>query len=343
MPTLCPTYHVPVLLNETVDGLNLRPEGTYVDATFGGGGHSREILRRLGPEGRLYGFDQDADARNNVPDDERFTFVAANFRFLPNWMRYHGETEGVDGVLADLGVSSHHFDDETRGFSFRFDAPLDMRMNTRGGITAAEVLNTYDEADLARIFHLFGELKNARRLASAVVKTRGTKPFAEIADLLSCVQPFVPKEREKKDLAKISISELVKRAGVSRAAFYRNYDSKEEILESVFKRSVHNIMEQLSHYDVKTDLYLVWVHLFRAAKKEAKVIQLALDYHLEKIFVQAMQEFLEKYHGKSKGVSSYLHSFWSSAIVSVLLKWIKDGMKVPAEKIADLRLPFFKK
>jgi len=148
---------------------------------------------------------------------------------------------------------------------------------------------------------------------------------------------------EKKDLAKISISELVKRAGVSRAAFYRNYDSKEEILESVFKRSVHNIMEQLIHYDVKTDLYLVWVHLFRAAKKEAKVIQLALDYHLEKIFVQAMQEFLEKYHGKSKGVSSYLHSFWSSAIVSVLLKWIKDGMKVPAEKIADLRLPFFKK
>ena len=148
---------------------------------------------------------------------------------------------------------------------------------------------------------------------------------------------------EKKDLTKISISELVKRAGVSRAAFYRNYDSKEEILESVFKRSVHNIMEQLHHYDLKTDLYLVWVHLFREARKEARVIQLALDYHLEKIFVQAMQEFLEKYHGKSKGVSSYLHSFWSSAIVSVLLKWIKDGMKVPAEKIADLGLPFFKK
>ncbi len=132
---------------------------------------------------------------------------------------------------------------------------------------------------------------------------------------------------EKKELTKISISELVQRAGVSRAAFYRNYESKEAILESVFKRSVHNIMEQLSHYDVKTDLYLVWVHLFRKARKEAKVIQLALDYHLEKIFVQAMQEFLEKYYGKSKGVSSYLHSFWSSAIVSVLLKWIKDGMK----------------
>lgn len=159
MPTLCPTYHVPVLLSETVDGLNVRPDGTYVDATFGGGGHSREILRRLGAKGRLYGFDQDADARNNVPEDERFTFVAANFRFLPNWMRYYDETEGVDGVLADLGVSSHHFDDETRGFSFRFDAPLDMRMNTRGGNTAADVLNTYEEEQLARIFQLFGELK----------------------------------------------------------------------------------------------------------------------------------------------------------------------------------------
>ena len=148
---------------------------------------------------------------------------------------------------------------------------------------------------------------------------------------------------EKKELAKISISELVKRAGVSRAAFYRNYESKEAILESVFNRSVHNIMEQLGNYDVKNDLHLVWIHLFHEAKKEAKVIQLALDYHLEKILVQAMQDFLEKHHGKTKGVSSYLHSFWSSAIVSVLIKWIKDGMKVPAEKIADLRLPFFKK
>ena len=147
---------------------------------------------------------------------------------------------------------------------------------------------------------------------------------------------------EKKELAKISISELVQRAGVSRAAFYRNYESKEAILESVFKRSVQNIMEQLGNYDVKNDLRLIWVHLFHEAKKEAKVIQLALDYHLEKILIQAMQDFLEKYHGKTKGVSSYLHSFWSSAIVSVLLKWIKDGMKVPAEKIADLRLPFFK-
>ena len=148
---------------------------------------------------------------------------------------------------------------------------------------------------------------------------------------------------EKKDLAKISISELVKRAGVSRAAFYRNYESKEAILESVFNRSVQNIMKQLDNYDVKNDLHLVWIHLFQEAKKEAKIIQLALDYHLEKILVQSMQEFLEKYYGKNKGVSSYLHSFWSSAIVSVLLKWIKDGMKVPAEKIADLRLPFFKK
>lgn len=148
---------------------------------------------------------------------------------------------------------------------------------------------------------------------------------------------------EKKDLAKISISELVKRAGVSRAAFYRNYESKEAILESVFNRSVQNIMKQLDHYDVKNDLHLVWVRLFQEAKKEAKIIQLALDYHLEKILVQSMQDFLEKYDGKNRGVSSYLHSFWSSAIVSVLLKWMKDGMKIPAEKIADLRLPFFKK
>lgn len=148
---------------------------------------------------------------------------------------------------------------------------------------------------------------------------------------------------EKKELTKISVSELVRRAGVSRAAFYRNYNSKEEILESVFRRTIQKIMTQLSQYDVKTDLYLVWVHLFREAKKEAKIIQLALDYHLEKIFIQAMQDFLEKYHGKSRGVASYLHSFWSSAIVSVLLKWVKEGMRVPAEKIADLRLPFVKK
>lgn len=203
MPTLCPTYHIPVLLRETVDGLAIRPDGTYIDVTFGGGGHSREILSRLGNEGHLYSFDQDADAEQNVPKgEERLTFVRSNFRYLTHWMRYHGEDEGVDGVLADLGVSSHHFDAEERGFSFRFDAPLDMRMNGRGGQTAADVVNTYAEEDLARIFYLYGELKNGRKLASAIVKARGQQPFATIDDLLQTLKPLLPREREKKDLAR---------------------------------------------------------------------------------------------------------------------------------------------
>lgn len=203
MPTLCPTYHIPVLLSESIEGLNIAPEGCYVDLTFGGGGHSREILRHLGGEGHLYGFDQDADAEQNVPEgEERFTFVRSNFRYLPHWMRYYG-VQAVDGILADLGVSSHHFDDEKRGFSFRFDAPLDMRMNGRGGQTAAQVLNGYEEESLARVFRLYGELKNARRLAAAVVRRRSEQPLATIQDLLNVVQPLLPREREKKDLAKV--------------------------------------------------------------------------------------------------------------------------------------------
>ena len=153
MHTICPTYHVPVLLHPTVDGLNMRPDGVYIDATFGGGGHSREILARLGENGRLFSFDQDADAVANVPEhEERLTFVASNFRFLSRWMRFYDQVGKVDGVLADLGVSSHHFDAEERGFSFRFDAPLDMRMNVRGGNTAAQVLNTATEEQLAKVF-----------------------------------------------------------------------------------------------------------------------------------------------------------------------------------------------
>ena len=146
-------YHVPVLLEESVGGLDIKPGGIYVDVTFGGGGHSREILSRLGAEGRLFGFDQDEDAERNIVDDERFTFVRSNFRYLRNWMRYY-EVEQIDGLLADLGVSSHHFDDETRGFSFRFDAPLDMRMNKRDGQTAADVLNDYSEEQLSDIFYI---------------------------------------------------------------------------------------------------------------------------------------------------------------------------------------------
>ena len=145
------TYHVPVLLNESIDGLAIKPDGIYVDVTFGGGGHSKEILRRLGKKGHLYSFDQDPDAEKNIVNDDRFTFVRSNFRYLKNWMRYYG-VDHIDGLLADLGVSSHHFDDETRGFSFRFDAPLDMRMNKRAGTTAAEILNNYDEEQLADIF-----------------------------------------------------------------------------------------------------------------------------------------------------------------------------------------------
>ena len=163
------TYHVPVLLTESIDGLAIQPDGIYVDVTFGGGGHSREILRRLGPKGRLYSFDQDADAEKNIVADDRFTFIRSNFRYIKQWMRYHS-VDKIDGLLADLGVSSHHFDDAERGFSFRFDAPLDMRMNKRAGLTAADVVNDYTEEQLADIFYLYGELKQVRRIASMVVK-----------------------------------------------------------------------------------------------------------------------------------------------------------------------------
>ncbi len=196
------TYHVPVLRQESVDGLAVRPGGTYVDVTFGGGGHSREILSRLGDDGRLFSFDQDADAEGNIIGDARFTFVRSNFRYLANWMRYYG-VERIDGLLADLGVSSHHFDDAERGFSFRFDAPLDMRMNKRDGMTAADVVNKYDEARLADVFYLYGELKTSRRLASAIAKARAAKPIATTQDLADAVAPLFKREREKKDMAKM--------------------------------------------------------------------------------------------------------------------------------------------
>ena len=196
-------YHVPVLLEESLMGLDIHPSGTYVDVTFGGGGHSREILKQLGEEGHLYGFDQDADAEQNVPEDARFTFVRSNFRYLYNFMRYHGELEQVDGLLADLGVSSHHFDDKERGFSFRFEGALDMRMNTRAGQTAADVLNNYSEEKLANVLYLYGELKAARKIAAAIVLTRATKPFETIGDLLDAIKPFVGKDKEKKFLAQV--------------------------------------------------------------------------------------------------------------------------------------------
>lgn len=207
------TYHVPVLLKESVDGLNIQSGGVYVDVTFGGGGHSSEILSRLDEQAHLYSFDQDADAEQNVMrsevgaerrfvDDPRFTFVRSNFRYLKNWMRYYG-VESIDGLLADLGVSSHHFDDESRGFSFRFDAQLDMRMNKRAGKTAADIVNDYDEEALANLFYLYGEIKQSRRLAAAVVKARSQQRIATTQDLLGILEPIFKREREKKDLAKV--------------------------------------------------------------------------------------------------------------------------------------------
>lgn len=220
-------YHIPVLLHESINGLRINPAGTYVDVTFGGGGHSREILRHLGPEGRLYSFDQDADAERNVPEgDERFTFVRSNFRYLTNWMRYYG-VDGVDGLIADLGVSSHHFDAEERGFSFRYDAPLDMRMNGRAGMTAADLVNTYDEERLANVLYLYGELKNSRRLASAIVKARGQKNIVSIDDLLQAVKPLMPREREKKDLARVFQA--------LRIEVNREMDALQEMLEATLK------------------------------------------------------------------------------------------------------------
>lgn len=203
------TYHVPVLLNESIEGLNIHPNGVYVDVTFGGGGHSREILSRLKEGCSLYSFDQDADAELNISkmglsnnQTDRFTFVRSNFRYLKNWMRYYN-IDHIDGLLADLGVSSHHFDDETRGFSFRFDAPLDMRMNKRAGRTAADILNEEEEEKLANILYLYGEIKQSRRIASAIVKARAQLVFKNTNELLTIVEPFFSHAREKKDMAKM--------------------------------------------------------------------------------------------------------------------------------------------
>lgn len=195
-------YHIPVMLQECLDGLNIRPDGTYVDVTMGGGGHTRAILERLSSKGHLYSFDQDPDAEQNAPDNPRFTFIRSNFRYLKNFMRYHGVSQ-VDGILGDLGVSSHHLDDASRGFAFRFDAPLDMRMNTRAGLTAADLLADYSEEQIARVFSLYGELKQARRIAAAIVKARQTDPIKTTGALQTAVAPFISKKAEKKELAQV--------------------------------------------------------------------------------------------------------------------------------------------
>lgn len=197
------TYHQPVLLHQSINGMNIHKDGIYVDVTFGGGGHSREILKRLEGKAHLYSFDQDADAEQNIVDNPRFTFVRSNFRYLKNFLKYYGEDEGIDGLLADLGVSSHHFDDAERGFSFRFDAPLDMRMNQRAKQTAADIVNSYNEPALANIFYYYGELKNSRQIAAAIVKERNNKRIETTGELQTIVQPFFGRDREKKELAKV--------------------------------------------------------------------------------------------------------------------------------------------
>lgn len=196
------TYHIPVMLKESVDGMNIHPNGVYVDVTFGGGGHSREILSRLGDKGRLISFDQDEDAERNIPDDKRLTFVRSNFRYLKNFLRYH-EIDKVDAILADLGVSSHHFDEGERGFSFRYNAKLDMRMNKRSNISAAEVVNKYSEEQLADIFYLYGELKNSWKIASSIVKARAEKEIITIEDFIEAIKHLFGREREKKEMAKV--------------------------------------------------------------------------------------------------------------------------------------------
>lgn len=195
-------YHVPVLLEESIECLRIKPDGVYVDCTFGGGGHSRAILARLGNKGRLYGFDQDREAYRNTTDDERFTFVRGNFKYISNFLRYYGEDK-VDGILADLGVSSHHFDEAERGFSYRFDGALDMRMNREASFSAEELINGYDEQALADILYMYGELRNARRIANAIVCRRQTKAIKTIFELTEVLRPFCTKGKEYKELAPI--------------------------------------------------------------------------------------------------------------------------------------------
>ncbi|MFD2582214.1 16S rRNA (cytosine(1402)-N(4))-methyltransferase RsmH [Pedobacter vanadiisoli] len=195
-------YHVPVMLQPCIDGLNIKPDGVYVDVTFGGGGHSREILKHLGPKGTLIAFDQDPDAQANIPADDRFVFIDQNFGFLKNNLRLKGFRQ-VDGILADLGVSSHQFDVPERGFSIRHNADLDMRMDQHRNLTAAEILNTYTEDKLHKIFGIYGEVKNAKSLARAIVTARLEKPFTDINSLKSAISAYIPKGKENKYLAQV--------------------------------------------------------------------------------------------------------------------------------------------
>ena len=196
-------YHRPVMLSQCVEALVQNPDGVYADATFGGGGHSRGILAALGPQGRLIAFDRDADALANAPEDSRFKLIRNNFRFIHNFILYEGYPEGIDGIMADLGVSSHQFDTAERGFSFRYDAPLDMRMNTEAALTASDLVNSLDEKDLERILRLYGEVSQSRRMASLIVRARTRKAIGTTTELNEAIAPCLPKFAEHKELARV--------------------------------------------------------------------------------------------------------------------------------------------
>ncbi len=256
---------MPVLLKQSVEGLVTDPDGIYVDATFGGGGHSREIVSRLSPKGNLYGFDQDADTMNNIIPDDRFTFVYSNFRYMRNFMRWYGHDK-VDGILADLGVSWHHFDDSTRGFSFRFEGPIDMRMNQKEGFKASDVLNDYPEERLAQLFWLYGELQNGRQLAQAIGRARKNCRMETVSQLMEAVRPVIGREREKKDTAKL-FQALRMEVNHEVDALREMLESSVELLDkggrlvvityhSIEDRMVKNLMKSGNiEGDIKTDFY----------------------------------------------------------------------------------------
>ena len=259
------TYHVPVLLKQSVEGLVVDPDGVYVDATFGGGGHSREIVSRLSPNGHLYGFDQDADAMGNIIDDKRFTFVYSNFRYMRNFMRWYGHDK-VNGILADLGVSWHHFDDSTRGFSFRFEGPIDMRMNQKEGVKASDILNDYPEERLAQLFWLYGELQNGRQLAQAIGRARMNRRLETVNQLMDAVRPVIGREREKKDMAKLfqalrmEVNHEVDalREMLTGAVELLDKDGRLVVItyHSIEDRMVKNLMKSGNiEGDIKTDFY----------------------------------------------------------------------------------------
>lgn len=256
---------MPVLLKQSVEGLVTDPDGIYVDATFGGGGHSREIVSRLSPKGHLYGFDQDADTMNNIIPDDRFTFVYSNFRYMRNFMRWYSHDK-VDGILADLGVSWHHFDDSTRGFSFRFEGPIDMRMNQKEGFKASDVLNDYPEERLAQLFWLYGELQNGRQLAQAIGRARKNCRMETVSQLMEAVRPVIGREREKKDTAKL-FQALRMEVNHEVDALREMLESSVELLDkggrlvvityhSIEDRMVKNLMKSGNiEGDIKTDFY----------------------------------------------------------------------------------------